>query len=70
LYSQAKKPRFQTSAQPEPPPYLAAPFSKVKVHPPVHLDGFGMAEDFAEIEEVLMRGDRSVRATRSQRWMN
>ena len=28
LYSQAKKPRFQTSAKPSPPPPLVTPFSK------------------------------------------
>ena len=55
LYSQAKKPFFQTSAQPSPPLCLAAPFSKVKDSPVgVGVGGLGVLEEVAQVEEVLL----------------
>jgi len=57
LYSKAKKPRFHTSAQPPPPPCLAAPFSKVKVSPVASSSaGVGGRPDRRDRESAAGRG--------------
>ena len=71
LYSQAKWPRFQTSAQPPPPPALPAPFSKQNAVPAGSAAAGGSWPTSAQrSRKCCWEAERSVRSTRRHLGMN